>query len=198
MTRIFEWMTQKLKKKPLNYDENKVMSLHPEELTLVTAPHPILEKACLKFDTLDDWTYNRLVADRLLQIMLGFDGGVVSRYLGVGMAAPQVGVHRRFFVMTPLKKNREKDIWFCFSPKITRSGNQIAEENEGCLSYPGRFEPVPRYRVIDVMYFDENKKLVEKTLKGWPARVFQHELDHLNGVICVKKKKVRIPLSVKK
>lgn len=98
---------------------------------------------------------------------------------GVGLAAPQVGISSRVFVARIAGK------WGVYiNPSIIRHGNDIEDSIEGCLSFPDRFVSRTRYRVIDVEYQDEIGRFFNRTLKGIDARVFQHELDHLDG-ICI-------------
>lgn len=99
----------------------------------------------------------------------------------VGLSANQVGYTTRFFVMessTGYKK--------CFNPKILTHGKDIEIKIEGCKSYPDIWKPIKRYRVITVSYDTEYHNQVIETLKGFDARIFQHELDHLNGICKIK------------
>ena len=93
-----------------------------------------------------------------------------------GLAAPQIGDPRQYFVW---------EYGMVFNPKITNQGNDKVMMQEGCLSFPGKLANVERPRVIDVEYIDERGILCKKTLKGLPARVFMHEYDHLKGVCIV-------------
>lgn len=160
----------------------------PGELDIVKYPHPALGKISAHSPVFTDVTYENLVADQLEKLMMKFDGSKKMRWLGVGLAAPQVGINRRFFVMTPNKKQREGNVWRCFRPAMLGHGKEQTTDMEGCLSCPDAFLPVTRWRIIDVQYYDRDRKLVTTTLKGWEARIFQHELDHLNGILCTKKK----------
>ena len=96
---------------------------------------------------------------------------------GVGLAAPQIGVSQRFFVMDAGDKVRK-----VINPEILSAGNSTAEMEEGCLSVPGIHKKVRRPKRIQVRYLNEAGETVEEELKDYPARVFQHELDHRNGV----------------
>lgn len=160
----------------------------PAELDIVKHPHPALKKISDFTPPDHDVVYENLVADRMVQLMLKFDGSKKMKWLGVGLSASQVGINRRFFVMTPFKKQRESNVWYCFRPVMTGHGRDQSSDMEGCLSCPDSYVMVTRWRIIDVEYYDKERKLVKKTLKGWEARIFQHELDHLNGVLCTKKK----------
>ncbi|HJJ54567.1 MAG TPA: peptide deformylase [Methanocorpusculum sp.] len=99
---------------------------------------------------------------------------------GVGLAAPQVGISQRFFVMNAGDKVRK-----IINPEIVQYGSALAEMEEGCLSIPGIHKKVRRPRRIIVKYTDETGATVEEKLKDFTARVFQHEYDHLDGIMFV-------------
>lgn len=120
-----------------------------------------------------------VTATEMMQFMLKRVGQVTC----VGLAAPQVGISRRFFLM--VNKDTRK-VMFCFDPKLGRHGKDIVFADEGCLSCPGAIVSVPRWKIIDVEYTNEHGKLVRETLRGFNARVFQHECDHLDGLLIVK------------
>lgn len=159
----------------------------PEKLELVKYPHKALTTPSLEPVDLNNNTYFGMVADRLKELMLSYDGSQKVKWLGVGMSACQVGINRPFFVMTTGKKDRS-EVWYCFNPKITGHGKDTETIKEGCLSCPDAFVPVKRWRIIDVEYQELDGALIKTTLKGWAARIFQHEMDHINGVLCTQKK----------
>ncbi len=99
---------------------------------------------------------------------------------GVGLAAPQIGQPFRYFVMDAGDKVRK-----VINPEILSFGNSTAEMEEGCLSVPGIHKRVRRPKRITVRYQNESGETVEEELKDYPARVFQHEFDHLDGVLFV-------------
>lgn len=105
---------------------------------------------------------------------------------GVGIAAPQVGQLRRIFALHLEQENGETLSLIAINPKIASHSVELAylSTGEGCLSVdrsvPGY---VPRYARITVKYKDLEGREVKKRLKGLPAIAFQHELDHLNGVL---------------
>ena len=111
---------------------------------------------------------------------------------GIGLAAPQVGLPIRLFVidLTVLaeEKPEYKDFQKIFiNPEIVElSGNDVSME-EGCLSVPGVHEKVVRKEKILINYLDENFKEHEEIFSGYPARVIQHEYDHLEGNLFVDK-----------
>jgi peptide deformylase len=100
---------------------------------------------------------------------------------GIGLSANQCGLPYRVFVM-------EGDPPFaCFNPKIVDVSQELATLNEGCLSYPGVFVPMKRPGHIRVRFATPSGNIVTKKFTGMTARVFQHELDHLDGVTFLKK-----------
>ena len=104
---------------------------------------------------------------------------------GVGLAAPQVGVLQRFFVVE-LPEDEENNLpaetYILFNPEIVKGrGEQIG--TEGCLSIPGYIGEVARQEQITVKGLDERGQPVRFKAKGYLARVFQHEIDHLDGVL---------------
>ena len=104
---------------------------------------------------------------------------------GVGLAAPQVGVLQRFFV-AELPEDEENDLpaetYVLFNPEIVKGrGEQVGYE--GCLSVPGMIGEVARQESITVDALDEQGRPVRYKMEGYLARVFQHEIDHLDGVL---------------
>jgi peptide deformylase len=97
---------------------------------------------------------------------------------GVGLAAPQVGELKRFFIF----KFEEEDVAI-INPSIIKKSKKRETLEEGCLSIPGVFLPIKRSTNITVKAKDINDNLIVMDLDGFPARVFQHELDHLNGIL---------------
>ncbi len=96
---------------------------------------------------------------------------------GIGLAAPQVGLSMRLFVM------RTDAGWrICVNPSIIRSNPLMEPQHEGCLSFPGREQVVNRPASIYVEWYREDGRLIWRSLHGMDSRCFQHELDHLNGV----------------
>jgi peptide deformylase len=104
---------------------------------------------------------------------------------GVGLAAPQVGVLQRFFVVElpeDEENDRPRETYILFNPKIVKnSGEQIGYE--GCLSIPGYIGEVARAEKITVKGLNEQGRPVRHKAEGYLARVFQHEIDHLNGIL---------------
>jgi peptide deformylase len=105
---------------------------------------------------------------------------------GMGIAAPQVGISQRFFIMSSHPNERypyapEMPITIVINPEIIWHSEQMEKGWEGCLSVPQIRGNVPRYTSIKVRYFTEQNQLIETQFDGFLARIFQHELDHLDG-----------------
>ena len=104
---------------------------------------------------------------------------------GIGLAAPQVGISQKIIVIDISSVEEQELEPFAFvNPKIVeKTGESIVEE--GCLSIPGIREDVTRPEIITVQYQDENGNKHQNKFSGWMARVLQHEIDHLNGILFV-------------
>ena len=99
---------------------------------------------------------------------------------GIGLAANQIGMDIRAFAM--MRDIEYNDTIVCFNPSILKSYTEKVEMEEGCLSFPDEFINVHRPDKITVKYEDEDGKEHKITLQGLPSRIFQHELDHLEGI----------------
>jgi len=98
-------------------------------------------------------------------------------YNGVGLSANQCGIFERIFVM-----QHEGKVLTCINPKIVDESDEVQKEREGCLSFPGMFVTVNRSKSINVEWTDDEGNVYDGRMEGIPAIIFQHELDHLNGV----------------
>lgn len=112
---------------------------------------------------------------------------VETMYLGhgVGLAAPQVGLQYPMFVMDPSAGEESDKLEIVMRPVILERQKETDEDVEGCLSLPGITGTVSRARRIAVRYSTPAGQTVERMLEGFAARVFQHEYDHLCGVLYV-------------
>ena len=97
---------------------------------------------------------------------------------GVGLASTQIGLDEAFFVA----KNGPKFITV-INPKVLSNGKRTKKYFEGCLSTPNVWGEVKRHTLIKVSYQDQTGKTITQSLKGVLAWIFQHEIDHLNGVL---------------
>jgi peptide deformylase len=112
----------------------------------------------------------------------------VSEEGGVGIAAPQVGVNRRVVLVKRLDREPEKPMQAYLNPEITGFSEETVVDWEGCLSIPAGFGKVRRAESITVTYqTPEGERKTEK-VSGFTARIFQHEVDHLDGVLFIDRK----------
>lgn len=107
---------------------------------------------------------------------------------GVGIAVPQISASWRMMILASRPSERypqapEMDPTLMINPSFEPLSETQEKDWEGCLSIPGIRAKVPRYTQIKVSYTDTLGKLVEQTLDGFVARVFQHEYDHLDGLV---------------
>ncbi|HPD08078.1 MAG TPA: peptide deformylase [Patescibacteria group bacterium] len=99
---------------------------------------------------------------------------------GIGLAAPQVGRNWRLIVV-----NTDEGVWPMINPIITKLSSSTTIEEEGCLSLPNTFGQVRRAKSLQCHYINELGKECNLTAKGTLARVIQHEIDHLNGILFI-------------
>ena len=111
---------------------------------------------------------------------------------GVGIAAPQVYVSKRVIIVASRPNLRypdapEMDAVFMVNPEILEFSQAMSLGEEGCLSVPNERGQVQRAQSIKVLYHTLTGEVMESTFEGFPARIVQHEVDHLNGVLFVEK-----------
>lgn len=112
---------------------------------------------------------------------------------GVGLAAPQIGKSLRLTVIETLPEVDEegneiedsRDLYVITNPEITWRSRNMVDGIEGCLSIPGYVGEVERHEEIRVHALDRHGKSLKLKVNGWTARIFQHEIDHLNGVLYI-------------
>ena len=110
---------------------------------------------------------------------------------GVGLAAPQVNVSQRVIVVeypeNEEDENAEPRLFVVVNPEIIRASEDKVMGTEGCLSVPGLIGDVERHLEITVKGKTQRGQPLKLKLKGWTARIFQHEIDHLNGILFIDK-----------
>lgn len=102
---------------------------------------------------------------------------------GVGLAAPQVGINKKMFVIDIGDGVVRKII----NPEILEYSDEVTETDEGCLSVPGIYKKVKRAYKINVRYMNVEGEVVEEEMTGFLAKAFQHEFDHLSGTLFIEK-----------
>ena len=101
----------------------------------------------------------------------------MKHYGGIGLSANQCGIPIRMFVF-----GDNENYVPCFNPRIIEASEKKIPIEEGCLTYPGRFVKIFRPDEVTATFEDENRELHEETFTGLMARVFLHEMDHMNGI----------------
>jgi len=112
---------------------------------------------------------------------------------GVGLAAPQIGVSQRVIVVRLPDDEDSKEeygeqagvLHVVVNPEIAKESRNMVEGVEACLSIPGYFGEVDRHEGVTIKGQDRHGKDIRIKAKGWLARVFQHEIDHLNGKLFI-------------
>jgi len=147
------------------------MSIRP----ILIHPDPRLRKVCAPVDTVDAAT--RRLADDMFETM--YDAP------GVGLAAPQIGVLQRLFVVDCAPKDAARDPLAMINPHIIWASDEMNTYDEGCLSIPEQYEDVTRPAVVKLRYLDLDGQVQERDFDGLYATCVQHELDHLNGKLFI-------------
>jgi peptide deformylase len=118
---------------------------------------------------------------------------------GIGLAANQVGIAKRVFVMGSNNIPGFPAPFALFNPKIIEASTEMVLDQEGCLSYPGLFLTVKRPSWIVAEYQNSRGDTIEAKFEGYLAKCFQHELDHLDGICFVDKvSQMKLNLAMKK
>lgn len=131
----------------------------------------VLRKKCVPVKEVTDSM--RETFNEMFETMIAADG--------VGLAAPQIGVSERFFVVIS-----DDDVRRVFvNPQIISTSNDLSDYDEGCLSLPGFSETIKRPSKVKVQALDENGKPFTLEADGLLARIIQHENDHLDGILYI-------------
>jgi len=148
--------------------------------TIVTLPDPVLKR---KAHTVSKF-------DKNLQTLLDDMVETMREAPGVGLAAPQVGISERIIVVEYFEREEDeqvedapKKVWAIINPEIVKSSGEMVMGVEGCLSIPGLVGEVERHEQVLVKGMNRHGKLMKVKAKGWLARIFQHEIDHVNGIL---------------
>ncbi len=144
-------------------------------LPIIVAPDPRLKVKCKPVGRVDADV--RTLMDDLMESMHADDG--------MGLAAPQVGVQKRVIVVDVTHSDAESTPLGMADPEIVRASDEVAVNEEGCLSLPEHYAEVTRPAEIRVRYLDRDNEIRELDAKGILAACIQHEMDHLDGVLFV-------------
>lgn len=149
------------------------MTLDTDRLAIVHYPDPALRRKARPIEAIDDTV--RSVARRMIELM--------HEVRGVGLAAPQVGLSWRMFVVNATGDQGDDQV---FINPVLRDPTRASEpHDEGCLSLPGITCEITRPMGITIDALDEHGRPISFTADGLPARAWQHEVDHLEGVLII-------------
>lgn len=155
----------------------------PTVRDIVQLDNPILRKKAHRVTSFD----------RSLQKLVDDMEATLGEAAGVGLAAPQVGVPLRL-ILVRLADDEESrkeygeeagKLYIVANPEFVKTSREKVEGVEACLSIPGFFGAVDRHESVIVKGFDRQGKPFRKKASGWLARVFQHEIDHLDGKLYI-------------
>jgi peptide deformylase len=153
------------------------MDILQPPLKIVQYPHPSLRHKAVPLTAIDKKVH--LVAAAMVEQMY--------ENHGLGLAAPQVGLPFQMFVANYVgdPENREMEGIYINPVIIERKGS--VEGEEGCLSFPKLYQKVRRARTIKAQAYNLQGQLIELDLSDLPARIWQHEVDHLHGILYIDK-----------
>jgi len=151
--------------------------------TIVTLPDPVLYRKARPVTKFDKNL--QTLIDDMIETMRGAPG--------VGLAAPQVGISERLIVVEYADEPEEAEgeepkqvkpkLYVMINPEIIKASEEKVMGIEGCLSIPGLVGEVERLEEIQIKGLNRRGQPMKVKAKGWLARIFQHEIDHINGVV---------------
>jgi peptide deformylase len=147
---------------------------------IVTLPEPVLRRKARALTTFD----------KNLQSLIDDMVETMREAPGVGLAAPQIGLSERLIVVEYHEKPEDEDkedapkkVWAVLNPEIVKASDEMVMGVEGCLSIPNLVGEVERHVAVQVKGLNRHGKPMKIKAEGWLARIFQHEIDHLNGIM---------------
>jgi len=157
--------------------------------TIVTLPEPVLYRKARPVKKFD----------KDLQTLIDDMIDTMREAPGVGLAAPQVGIPERLIVIEYADQPEEDDgeehkkvkpkLYVMINPEIVKTSEETVMGVEGCLSVPALIGEVERFEEVQVKGLNRHGQPMKIKAKGWLARIFQHEVDHINGVIFTQRAK---------
>jgi peptide deformylase len=143
---------------------------------IVTFPNDVLRKTAEPVTVFDDEL--QVLVDDMIETMRDAPG--------VGLAAPQIGLSKRLVVIefgSEFDESIPKQVFVLVNPEIVDYSEETVRGIEGCLSVPDLVGSVDRSTVVTVRAQDQTGKKTKFRTEGWLARIFQHEIDHINGIL---------------
>jgi len=155
---------------------------------IITPDNPVLRKKAHKVTSFADPKLQKLIDDMI---------ETLGKAEGVGLAAPQVAAPLRLIVVRLPDDDASREeygdqagvLYVVINPEIIRASDELVEGLEACLSIPGYYGNVERHVGVTVRGYDRKGKQIRIKAQDWLARVFQHEIDHLDGVLFIDKAK---------
>jgi peptide deformylase len=155
----------------INTEEGIVKEDVIDPLPLYSENYPMLSQKIPEYDV--DKIPNPVLGKLIKRMKM-----TMKLHGGIGLSANQCGVFQRLFVI-----GANDAVWACINPKILESSPDLVKDKEGCLSFPGLALKVERPSWVEAEFINEQGKTVQMRFDGLTARCFQHELDHMNGII---------------
>jgi peptide deformylase len=197
-------MTELTDKEGASHDADGPFDLRAWLSTLDQQP-PIVQAGARVLRRRAQSVPSSLLATAALRELVRLMTEVMRQAPGVGLAAPQIGVPLRVFVAedqeqriadlpegsAALRKRVALPLTVLINPKLQPQGSEQVTFFEGCLSVRGYGALVPRWRSVRVSGVDAEGRPVSIALDGWPARIMQHELDHLDGTLYIDRMQSR-------
>jgi peptide deformylase len=146
-------------------------------LTILEYPHPALRAKCKPVLSIDADVQR--TAGQMLELMYKFEG--------LGLAAPQVGLDIQLLVINFAGDAEQKDQEFVAINPVIVEQKGVIKDREGCLSFPNLYQDIRRAKTVKVQGYTLEGKPFEMTCSDLAARIWQHEIDHLHGVMFIDK-----------
>ncbi len=146
-------------------------------MKIVHYPHPALRHKSRNVSTID----------KQLRLQIGEMKDLMYEAKGLGLAAPQVALPFRLLVMNISGDPSQAELEEVFINPVIVERKGLVDDEEGCLSFPGLYQKVKRAKTVKVQAYDLKGQKVEKLVHDLEARAWQHEIDHLNGVLFIDK-----------
>jgi peptide deformylase len=161
-----------------------------KSLSVIELGHPLLRESSSLIANIQDEGIQQLIDDLIATAIAAN---------GVGIAAPQTAAPCRLFIVASRPNPRypnapSMEPTAMINPKIINYSTEVVKDWEGCLSVPGVRGLVPRYKSVSVEYTDRNGDLKHQELTDFVARIFQHEYDHLNGILFIDRVETSLDL----
>jgi peptide deformylase len=144
-------------------------------MEVLVYPNPLLRRGGRDIERFDDAL--REIAREMFEVMY--------RQKGVGLAAPQVGLDLNLLVLNPSGDARQPDLEMAIINPVPKLRKPLEWGEEGCLSFPGIYAEIERPQGLSLAFRDDRGEPRELELEGFLARIVQHEMDHLKGVLFI-------------